>query len=197
MPDTDPAVPTTDTTPATFDVEAWFAGTAVPTTTVPVTRDRLAGDRLAGILDEIRTLTAPADDGTPLPRRMAEASPHAARVAELQQERDQVAAGMADGWLYVTIRGLTYLENDTIRHDSAAERNVLALATCATVSTSRDEPGQALPVDQWHRLIDGIGMNQTLLLVNALADLTFNRVVTPDFSQPASASPDGAGSSAS
>lgn len=197
MPDTNLDVPTSDTTPGTFDVEGWIAGAVTPTTTILITRDIQAGSRLAAIDTELEQLQQPAPDPEQRPsRRLAEGNPNEARIRELHTERDTIAVGMTGGVLWVTVRALSYRVNDGIRSDSLAERNLMALAASATVAATPGGPGESLTWEQWDRLTEAIGIAQTVRIVNALTDLTLNRVVTPDFSQPASDSPDGAGSSA-
>lgn len=183
---------TTDPRPSvdSFDVEAWIAGRTIPTRTVRVTNDPGLQMRFALLETELRQ-ALDAGNGKPrVPGARAGARPDT--VAD--QVRAKMRALLAEteaSWATITVRAVTPAESAELSQEPTRIGVIVASLTVAGTLN-----GVALDRDGWARVLDAIGVTQTLSVEAALNECA-GAVVTPDFSERASSLLDGDDSSPS
>lgn len=207
MPDADQTTPEPVDLDA-FDLDGFINGTVHPSRTVAVTNNRALGQQIqeaaqevARLLDEERDAAA---TGRPSKRRAA-----TTEAPELEEAREALARleeQAAGSFVWVRIEGTldAAVKAQALKDAKAAggdvtTYNLSVLAHTARVHkvdprTHEDAAGAVMPLEQWQRFMTSIGALQHEAIMNALVEV--NEVgVTPDFSQPASPSPDGGESS--
>ena len=209
MPDTDQTTPEPVDLDA-FDLDGFINGTVHPSRTVAVTNNRALGQQIqqqaqevARLLDEER---AAAAEGRPSRRRAATAeSPELEEARERLADLEEQAAGSfvwvkIEGTLDAAIKAQA-LKDAKREGGSVSTYNLSVLAHTARLHkvdprTHEDSTGAVMLLEQWQKFMTAIGALQHEAIVDALVEV--NEVgVTPDFSQPASPSPDGDESSKS
>lgn len=207
MPDTN------QSTPAdleAFDLDGFIAGVVQPSKTVPIVQDRTLGQQLQDAMQAVADLegeqqTAKAE-GRPSKRRAATVD-----SPELEEAREHLAnlqTKAADGFVFVHVEGVTKnVRKEAVQDAQKAPGgqieayNLHALARSARIykrdpRTHEDERGKVMTAEQWDRFAEAIGVLQWDHIIGALDDMSSVGVL-PDFSQPASHSPDGDTSSKS
>lgn len=209
MPDADQTTPEPVDLDA-FDLDGFINGTVHPSRTVAVTNNRALGQQIqeaaqevARLLDEERDAAA---TGRPSKRRAATAE--APELEEAREHLAQLEEQAAGCYVFVKIEGTldTPIKAQALK-DAKADggkidtyhQSILSMtARVHTVDprTHDDSRGGVMTLDQWAEFAKSIGYFQWEAITEALIEV--NEVgVTPDFSQPASPSPDGGESSES
>lgn len=186
-----------------FDFDGFIAGIVRPSRVVPVAKDRALGAQIVDTERRIAELEAEEADR----RADGRGSKRRAATAE-SPEMDEARAHLADlteqargQFFYVRIEDLTR----KIRKQAIADGtdggkldqdayNMSALSMIATVHDTdprvdEGSRGRVLTVEQWDQLSEAIGVRQYESLIDAAGDVT-QVGVSPDFSQPASHSPE-------
>lgn len=210
-----------------FNLDDFLDGITVPKKTVPVCKDRVLGQKMLEqeeVIDEAaervdqleRQEAVNKAEGKVSRRRITEAaSPEllAAR-AELETARatlTELEERARGAFFYVRVEPLTrkarqQAAGDAKRASGAKEGDLNVYNDSCLSLTARlyevdprvheDAVGRVLLPEQWSQIAERIGIVQYESLVNALAEVSVI-AVSPDFSQPASPSADGATPSSS
>lgn len=209
MPDTDKTTPEPADLDA-FDLDAFIEGTVHPTRTVAVTNNRALGQRIqeqARVITDLQDAERDAKaDGRATRRRAA-----ATESPDLENARQALAdleAEAEQSFVWVKIEGTVDadLKAQALKDAKGAGGDVTTYNLSVLAHTARvhksdprthpDDAGTVLSLEQWRTFTTKVGALQWDAILNALVDV--NEVgVTPDFSQPASPSPDGDESSKS
>jgi len=179
----------TDQTPNIddFDVDAWLSGAAAACEDVTVTRDLQLAVDVAAAHDALVAAEEDAEEATqtgqPNRRRLAAKEPQA--VADARAALDALRGRAPESWVTVRVSTLSESARQEIIAGKHRDRSFTlhALAATATVrpAGAPAEAGKKLTVEQWERFVDVIG-GQFAAVDAALARVTFEAVVTPDFS---------------
>lgn len=208
MPDTDqsPAKPE----PAdleTFDLDGFIAGIVQPSKVVAISQNRALGQQIqeaaqtyVDLKDEERAAKA---EGRATKRRAA--STESPELEAARKELTDLEEQAASTFVFVRIEGgLTRNTRKQALKDTegdADQNNLAFLSMSAKVHkndprTHPDSPGKVLSLAQWEEFSEAIGYMQYDAVLDAMIEVS-NVGVSPDFSQPASPSPDGDTSSKS
>ena len=186
-----------------FDLDAFIDGVVQPSKVVAVAQDRTLGQQLQEAMQAVLDLQADEvnakAEGRPSKRRAAtEASPE---LEAARQRLDDLEKAAQSTFVFVRIESLSRdVRNQAIKDagptGSVELYNQSALAHCAKVyktdpRTHPDAPAKVLSSEQWGVMSTAIGALQWDALLAAITEVT-EAGVEPDFSQPASPSPDGA-----
>lgn len=196
---------TTGNAVADFDIEAWRSGRKTPSRVIPVTNDPGAGLRLTQLRSELAEIRREAEEAIAEGRKVRGGRAGSKTTPQQEQTAEEIRAVLADldgTWSFVHVRALNPHEANKIADiENRIDRVAAALASvdkdgnpAATISGSDATPGSTLTTEQWHDLLDAIGMTQMLKLEAALTELTA-AAVTPDFSRRVSSLLDGPTSS--
>lgn len=203
MPNTDPAPQAADL--EEFDLEGFIAGVVQPSKVVAVSQNRALGQQIEevrGVVADLEEKEADAKSSGSGSRRRA----GTASTPELDAARSDLAdleSQAAGTYVYVRVEGgLTRAIRDQAQNDSRGDKdryNMSVIAHCARVHKAdpravKDSPGRVLSIEQWEQFEAAVGFLQYDAIVDAMIEVT-TVGVTPDFSQPASHSPDGGESS--
>ena len=192
-----------------FNLDAFIAGIVVPSKVVAVAQDRALGQQLLEAAQAITDLEqAERDaktDGRPSKRRagMTE-SPELAQARQDLAALEEKAAGT---YSFVKVEALTKSVRKQALKDAAKASGDMDVYNTSVISSTakvyRQDPrvhpdasGRVLSLEQWEAFSEAMGYMQWDAIIDATVEVA-NEGVSPDFSQPASPSPNGPMSSKS
>lgn len=190
-----------------FDLDGFVAGAVQPSIVVPVAKDRSLGKQLteaskAVTAAELRARTAKTEGRATNRRAGTAVSPEVKEARKALAALEEQARGT---WFYVRAEALTRrVRKQAIQdsRDASADPNdhdqdaynlsVLSMSAKVYATDPRvtpDAPGRTLTIEQWDELVEAIGVVQYEAIIDAITEVTLTGV-SPDFSQPASHSPE-------
>lgn len=195
---------------AAFDVDAFIAGITLPVEVVPIAQDGNLGQQLREAADAITAAEKAAEDAAvegQSSRRAASKEPVEVEHARAAYDTLMRQARESGKLVWVAVQAETKATRKQALKDArAAGGDLDVFNTSLIAQTSRlhltdpridtDSTGQILTREQWDAFSTAIGASQWDALIDA-AQKTAAESVTPDFSRPASPSPDGDASSRS
>lgn len=209
MPDTDPTPTPADLD--AFDVDAFIAGITRPTETVPLVQDANLGKQLRQAQLEV---TAAIDDqanakaeGRASKRRAGSTETPAVENARARYDALLEHARATGRLVYIHVETATEADRRQALVDARADGGSMSTYNTSLISLTcrlhledpRANPnskGRVLTVEQWTAINNAVGALQWDAIVEASSRVAED-AVTPDFSLPASLSPDGGTSSGS
>lgn len=214
-------MPDTNQTPATpepadleeFDLDGFIAGVVRPSKVIPVAKDRALGSQIQEARTRVADLEQEERDSSAEGRasRRRAASTETATLEAARSDLDRLTEQARGQFVFVRVEDVTRKVRKQAMADGEAASttrdidrdayNLSVLSMVARVYTTdprqdAEAVGKVLTPDQWDGLVEAIGLSQYDALIDAANDVTLTGV-SPDFSLPASPSPDGGTSSKS